>query len=397
MKHDKHAHAYDVLLNDRSRMIARNLAKPTGQLKEAHEDERCLACHSIPAMDYKELERFGRVKDGVSCESCHGPAEKWLVEHTTLSWRRRQPEEKERLFGMTNTKDLAGRAQLCAGCHVGAPEDAKRGEPLRDALHDIMAAGHPRLAFEFGNFFARMPRHWVEKDNEPDFEVRAWVVGQVASAHAALRLLEARAAASQKGSPWPEFAEYDCFACHHDLHEPSWRQERGYSQRKPGAMPWGAWFLPMTRVLAAKQGYQELIERLEGIEMLMSDHPHRDTQAVADQARSAAELLGGMLRQVAKERFTPTAARQLASACIKDGEKLVESNWDAATQLYLALVALNETLKDDRLKAALETMLKKLDFPPNYESPRHFRKGFRPDHRDAFESELKIIRQQIGQ
>jgi hypothetical protein len=41
--HDKHADAYRVLFNERSQTIARNLGG-----KPAHEDVRCLACHTHP-------------------------------------------------------------------------------------------------------------------------------------------------------------------------------------------------------------------------------------------------------------------------------------------------------------------------------------------------------------
>ena len=43
---DKHANAYLVLFNDRSEQIARNLKDPAGQVVPAHENDRCLACHT---------------------------------------------------------------------------------------------------------------------------------------------------------------------------------------------------------------------------------------------------------------------------------------------------------------------------------------------------------------
>ena len=33
----------------------------------------------------------------------------------------------------------------------------------------------------------------------------------------------------------PEFSEYNCFACHHDLEGTSWRQQRGYDGRPAGS------------------------------------------------------------------------------------------------------------------------------------------------------------------
>jgi hypothetical protein len=400
MRHDKHANAYDVLLNERSKTIAQNLAAAAGAMTEAHQDARCLACHAIPAANYADLEGQNRLKDGVSCESCHGAAGNWLVEHTTESWRRRTPREKQEL-GMPNTKDLAARAQMCAGCHVGAPANAARGEPVRDAYHDIMAAGHPRLNFELGSYSATMPKHWVEQNVTPDFEVRVWAIGQIATAHAALRLLESRASSAKAGkAPWPEFAEYDCFACHHDLKEPSWRQDRRYAARKPGALPWGTWFLPMTRVLATRSGHHDLLKELERIEQLMStpsaDGAHPSLKEAASRANSAAKSLSEVLRKLANEVFDSTTSRELASLCVGESETLVKSGWDAAAQLYLALVALNQTLKDDQLTAALDLMVKKLEFPPQYDSPKSYRKNFAPTNPDAFQRELETIQQRVG-
>jgi hypothetical protein len=60
-----------------------------------------------------------------------------------------------------------------------------------------------------------------------DFEARAWLLGQVVSAKAALDLLKYRAD-PEHGKPWPEFAEYGCFACHHNLQDQAGR-------RKPNA------------------------------------------------------------------------------------------------------------------------------------------------------------------
>ena len=39
-------------------------------------------------------------------------------------------------------------------------------------------------------------------------------------------MLTAHGVDNKKG---PEMANYDCYACHHDLTSKSWRQERGYA------------------------------------------------------------------------------------------------------------------------------------------------------------------------
>src|SRR5205807_1861790 len=85
-------------------------------------------------------------------------------------------------------------AETCVGCHVGSP--AVPAFPgARDVNHDLIAAGHPRLNFEFAAFLFNLPRHWNEekKTPSPGAEGGTWVVGQAITAKAALELLAHRA------------------------------------------------------------------------------------------------------------------------------------------------------------------------------------------------------------
>src|SRR5207249_194343 len=95
------------------------------------------------------------------------------------------------------------------------------------------------------------PHHWSpvrDASRSPDVNMKNWFAGQMVTAHAAAKLLEYRA--SNDKAPWPEFTEYDCFACHHNFRDPSWRQERGYELRKEqkrmaGSLTWGSWNFAM--------------------------------------------------------------------------------------------------------------------------------------------------------
>ena len=96
---------------------------------------------------------------------------------------------------MVSMRDLARMAKVCARCHVGSP--ASGGLPLCDVDHDLIAAGHPLLSFEFSAYQATIPPYWVEKGINAggDYSVRSWAVGQAVTARAALTLLEDRAVA----------------------------------------------------------------------------------------------------------------------------------------------------------------------------------------------------------
>lgn len=224
--HDRHAHAYEVLQLDRSQQIMKRLGKDNS----ATEEKACLACHVNPTLASRADDPGAKelLKEGVSCEACHGDASRWRSEHYT--WK--ADDDREALYAsvkMTKLYDLGERASTCLGCHVGAPANEALNIPIRDVNHDLIAAGHPRLNFEFATYLRKLPPHWVEKDrlkNEPrpaGYEAQVWLVGQAANAEATLKLMQARAGLTvdqnknEKSVVWPELADFNCFACHHRL------------------------------------------------------------------------------------------------------------------------------------------------------------------------------------
>ncbi len=373
--HDQHARAYDVLFNSKSQTIIRNLnrGRPEGdKLRPAHEDKLCLSCHVRFGYDEsKHHPRFTK-EDGVSCESCHGPAQKWISTHYTDEWKALSWKEK-REKGFANTKDLHTRARLCVDCHVGAGD--------ADVNHDLIAAGHPRLNFEFGAYHANMPRHWsAAKDRAryPALEAQAWSMGQVMSAQAALRLLEHRAqtAANPKRQPWPEFAEYNCFACHHDLQPKSWRQSKEYyGDRRPGTLPWNEWYTTLLPLAAGTSVKDDIVNLHRAME-----RPYPDREAVIAGTRALLTKLQGLSEKLAKNGGDPAAIRARMKQIA--GEKVPQvPSWDQAAQLYLALAAHHHALSDlgaapgESWRGALRQLAGALEFPKGYDSPRTFDPG----------------------
>ena len=230
---DPHARAYEVLFEERSRLIVKNYYNLSAtHLAEPEKVTLCLKCHVAPDVARKPGVPPLFRADGVSCESCHGPASCWLTQHYLPSWKGLSPG-REGEDGLPPDQGSAGAGPLCADCHVGAPE--------MEVNHDLLAAGHPRLNFEFGSFQAIYPKHWCDRDDRaryPDFEARSWALGQAVSAQAALTLLANRA--SDKDKPWPEFAENNCYSCHHELRAGGWRKpEPG---QKLGALSLNDWY-----------------------------------------------------------------------------------------------------------------------------------------------------------
>jgi Cytochrome c554 and c-prime len=390
---DPHSRAYQALFGKRSERIVRSLAPDAGRVKPAHEDERCLACHTTlrPASTLAATSWMN--PDGVGCESCHGAARRWLGPHTTDGWRQKDRLAKEGL-GLTDTKSLVRRAEICTGCHVGS----RRGDglPTRDADHDLIAAGHPRLNFELAAFLDNMPPHWDEKEENAgpvgptrrarDFPARVWAIGQLATELASLELLHRRAADTE--APWPELTEYGCFSCHHDLRDEAWRRKPRSDGVALGTPRWGSWTLPLTEGLIERlvarpvaQPFTESLRRLSGV----MAHPVPDRDAVKRETRETSDALGRCLEALAAKRFEAGEVRRLIDVLMKDaGAWDRATNWDEATRIYLALVALRQawielepasTVDQEKLKASLEKLRRQLDFPGGFDSPRGFDPG----------------------
>jgi hypothetical protein len=378
--HDPHSRAYTVLTEPRSYAIVKNYRR-SRPAPEARPDQEalCLNCHVQPGLATLNLDERFSAADGVSCEACHGPAEKWLARHHRDEWRRLGPAERQAL-GMADTRDVLARAEGCVGCHVG------RGDA--QVNHELIEAGHPRLRFEYAAYLARYPRHWLLADDRrryPDFDARAWEVGQLASAAAALELLRERA--GRPGGPWPEFAEHTCASCHHELEEPGARRERSAAERRRATPPWGTWYYPMLPALARAGGGDkpEAFPALQDLHMLMVRRRPDEKLAGNAAGRSAASL-----RRWAAERrrAAPDPGRLEKLLAALAGEDDAAANWESAAQLYLGLSAVHRGLENlsprrarSGLPAALQGLREELDgaFPEGrenvYDSPSRFDPG----------------------
>ena len=326
--YDPHAQAYRVLTNERSATIVSKLAAGRPHV-QARKDARCLACHSNPTL--AGLEGYEAIQaEGVGCESCHGNATHYRFDH--IGWGP-GPDRRAKFqaAGMTELFDPAVRAETCAKCHVGAAG--------RDMNHDMIAAGHPRLNFDYATYLRGLPPHWTEKDRtgekvkaRPATEIaRHWLVGRAATAAAGCELLADRAA--RKEAPWPEFSESDCYACHHNLQPAGFRDRLPdyAADRKPGSLDWNE---PVfAKELSELSGSARLRETHAALRARMSgvlerDAVTRDAKAAAAEWRTAA---------VAWATGPPLTPAQLATAL----QDVKVKRWDDAAHGYYALRSLD--------------------------------------------------------
>jgi hypothetical protein len=317
---DRHALAYNKLLEPRGKRMAEIL-----KIQDPARDKRCAACH-VAGSPEKSL------SDGVACEACHGPAVQWLGPHTQTGSHAASVRQ-----GMVDTKDLSVRAKTCLGCHLG------RGDQVVD--HEMIAAGHPDLAFELDTFTFAQPAH--HRPAKPYARVRAWAVGQATALAEGMRLLT-----RHTGKAWPEFSEMECYQCHHDLRLESWRIQRGYASRKPGAIQ-----MNLARFAVLRNVAPELNESLN---RLTSANAF-DAAAVAQAARSVEKAADALAAKYATQELD---SRAMLKAIGADIQRIADAGVHAAEQATMSLDTLSAAL--GRKPAGVASLYSYLERPSAY-------------------------------
>ena len=212
------------------------------------------------------------------------------------------------------------------------------------------------------------------------------------AARAATRLLADRARHARQTPeprPWPEFAEYNCYACHHDLAVGSYRQDQQhYGRRHPGTLPWGSWYFTMPRLLLEtdETARLRLLPLLDQLTERMQK-PAPDADRVAQDAALMADGLGNWLGQQ-QEKIDGAALLRLVANRASDGRWLADE-WDRAEQFYLAFCALRRSPQDAGAQRLLDAVSLQLAFPPlsdqdRYDSPANYGQS-RAKLRELFE------------
>ena len=360
---DKHAQAYTVLLTPVGQRMGRLLKLET----KPELAQKCLLCHALSVPQERRAKSFD-TNEGVSCESCHGPASGWLGPHTEGkgSYERAIP------LGMVDTRNLIARAERCLGCHLGDSE--------KFVDHEMIAAGHPDLYFELESFSTVMPRHWkeppdYEKVKDPWHGVKTLGTGQAVQLREALRRLARRA----QGNVWPEYGELQCFACHHSLTaaKESWRQERGYAGRRPGNVPWDesryAVFRQLVHELEPSSGQQLDAElgRLFGLVSSLQG----DRGQISSIATSASGIADRLAHRIANAKFDKKTTMQLMLSITANADGISSQDERAAEQAAMALDSLfvaytrNEALNSQaQVKAAIEGLFPEFTHPSSYDA-----------------------------
>jgi hypothetical protein len=408
---DPHWKAYRILFNDVSTRMAKALGHKdaAGNLIPAHLDAVCLRCHGLNTTktdrtDYSfvEKEPFDKLShdavlaDAVSCESCHGAAEKYLAPHYEEGFKNLSHAEKASKFGLYPTKDLNFRVQMCASCHIGHTA----GE---DVNHDLYAAGHPRLAWEYTMHDTKYPKHFTEKAYGKDFQARGWAIGQVSSIRSAVQLTLDRAIqAKADKAPWPELSEYSCFSCHRSL-DPNGVQNSGKSGRGLGVLPWNTLFRSSLDLLATQGGVffsggkvpsltatKELAKLMEPVKSNKFTAPDLiipqaqkalaeldswclDLQAAADRDTLNNPIPASELQKIYKLIAENNLDRSSGKAAFKDSDwDYVASHHMSLMSLHYGSVDLDPAYKNPGTVAKLSEIRNLLKFTRDFRQPLNY-------------------------
>ena len=369
---DKHSIAFEKLSEPRGREMARRLGVDATRAASG-----CLGCHSATPAGQNPQDTTGGffdLKEGVSCENCHGSSSNWSTPHSLPGFRSMGTEERERI-GLVDLRLPARQARNCLSCHVGSVAEGKV------VTHAMYAAGHPPLpGIEVATFVEDLPRHWdfdadklaaipglkglvksprdVEAVERTGREIEAQagyragnkektrlaIVGAAVALGMSMRLVADEAAtrgeAAVPGLGWPDYARFDCWSCHHDLKRDGWRQAR-QTEGPPGRPRLAEWPTVLVELgiedlartdPAAGALRAELKGHLKAIADETRARPFGRRDPIARAAGEFAAWAEVLVRQLAAASYDEaTAGRLLARALARAEELTVD--YDAARQI----------------------------------------------------------------
>jgi hypothetical protein len=203
-------------------------------------------------------------------------------------------------------------------------------------------------------------------------------------------LLEQRAALAEKHSraAWPELAEWNCFACHHDLKEASWRQARTDAAKSVSKPLWNSWplalidFLPDAPNSESPAAARKSLAQLRPL-MNRPDPSKADVRRLAIESARHLSDWSERLNQPVGSFGDDVITRMLMQLSSDKGQQRLSDNWDTATQVYLGLSALTAASRHGReridrwveLDAVLHSLNETLNFPEGFQSPKDFGAG----------------------
>jgi hypothetical protein len=354
-QNDPHSQAYLTLGTEASAAIARRLG-----IEDARTAGLCLDCHADNVSQNRRGERF-QISDGVSCEACHGGAQQWLPTHHNAP---AVSHADNIAAGLYPTDQVQSRATLCLSCHLGTSD--------KFATHRIMAAGHPRLAFELDTF----TELWRTAGRQPHYRVDAdygerkpapghsytWGAGLIADGRQRLGLITGPAFSGD--ALFPELGLYDCHACHRSMKSIQWRSLPRHGGAGPGVPFINDSSFVMILVLA-----RALDADNAGAIAASLTRLHLAGSRSAEAIQAAAGELDAELRRLQtnlSEAQFGNSERRILAEILDSGAAGNFLDYESAEQAFMAVQMLVFELGDDELQAEIDALANALQDDERY-------------------------------
>ena len=351
---DPHSRSYATLRNAKSQAIAQRLG-----LDSAYEQKVCLDCHTDLVRRVDRGPKF-QIDDGVGCEACHGSASNWIAPHHSGADKSHAANIERGLVALDRP---GARAEVCMGCHVGSG--------TRFASHTLMAAGHPRLSFELDTF----TEIWRTSSGREHYRRAAstaggtatWLRGLVESATLRLDMTDAHG----KGQgAMPEFAVYNCYACHRQMRVAAWAgpQADGLA---PGSLRFDDSALRM--LIAAFDGTRNPIAQQLRAATRRWQQSLNNTQQLATAQRQLRRVLGAGSGEIARMNFSTGQSKAMLESLLASAQRGEFPDYASAEQAAMAMVLLMaDSGSDTRHRPDIDRLFRALEDDSRFD-PRIFR------------------------
>ena len=323
-----HSRAFAVLASPRGQAIAAKMG--IGPATSAGE---CLGCHADPAYEGKGPR--WQLSDGVGCEGCHGGAGGqggWLTTHYAVG----QSHAANVARGLYPLDQPRARAEKCLDCHFGSDK------PGQFVSHRIMAAGHPRVAFELDLFSALQQHHdedadYVQRKRRTN-NVQMWAVGQ-AAAVSRQSILFASPKLGTDGI-FPEIYFFDCQSCHRQIVDgPAGRSNWVANPGRPipsGMPPFNDENMIMLSA-AAKVAAPGASARFDADSKAFHAALARDRGAAVAAARRLAASADGLADTMARSSFGPSETFAIIDSIASSTISARFTDYEGSAQAVMAI------------------------------------------------------------
>jgi hypothetical protein len=209
--------------------------------------------------------------------------------------------------------------------------------------------------------------------------VQAWGVGQAVQLRESMNRLARRA----NGPTWPEYAELDCFACHHSLTQAddSWRLKSDgyYAGRRAGNPPWNESRIVVFRDLVAEispassKQLQDEVSQLAGL----MNQLQANREQIAASATRASAFADQLVKQVDAQGYDAALTMRLMRRVAGDGGSISMEGERPAEQAAFTLDSLFRAYNQNEkpanaaeVRAEIDGLFSLLKDPSGYSAPR---------------------------